>query len=181
MRRAIVGLLVLMTAAGGSARASALPSPVDSVFNPDRDLPGFNEMRGWKQVYMLAPYFRRNGNTVTDAERAAIVKEWEQVKPRIVERHRAAEGDPFLARVDAAHNTIANTNYLSKLKYRVIESTRPFAFFVEVAGKSVAADDLYLEQVQRAYTPYLRPFLDKLDQELAPLANKEPKGYSFIV
>jgi len=181
MRRAIVGLLVLMTAAGGSARASALPSPVDSVFNPDRDLPGFNEMRGWKQVYMLAPYFRRNGNTVTDAERTAIVKEWEQVKPRIVERHRAAEGDPFLARVDAAHNTIANTNYLSKLKYRVIESTRPFAFFVEVAGKSVAADDLYLEQVQRAYTPYLRPFLDKLDQELAPLANKEPKGYSFIV
>lgn len=179
--RAMVGSLVLIAAAGSASRASAPPSPSDSVFNPDGDLQGFVEMRGWKQVYMLAPYFRQAGKKVTDAERAAIVKEWEAVKPRIVERHRAAESDPFLARVDAAHNTITNTNYLAKLKYRVIESTRPFALFVELEGRSAAADDLYVEQVQRTYTPFLRPFLDKLDRELAPLAKKEPKDQSFIV
>src|SRR5262249_44439318 len=65
--------------------------------------------------------------------------------------------------------------------YRVIESTKPFALFVEVPGKNDAEDDLHLQRVQKAYSPYLRPFLDKLDKELAPLANKQPKDGCFIV
>lgn len=159
---------------------SSLRAQEHGPFDPDAELPGLAEMRGWHQAWMLKPFLASRGKRLAPAERAALVADWRRAKPAVEARHAAAASDPFLARVDHTRTSLANEPFYAGLHYRVREETRPFALFIEVPGRNDTEDELRASRIAKAYAPFLAAFQAKLDADIAPLAGGPPAA-NYVV
>jgi hypothetical protein len=173
--RALTGAALALWMPGGGARAQSW-----KPFDPDSELAGFAEMRGWHQSYQLKRFLDRSGQTLAPDERKALAAEWAKARPAIEARHAAAEKDPFLARVDHTITSNARMPFFSNLRYLVREETRPYALFVEVPGRNDAEDELRASRMAEAYAPFLTAFKAKLDAEIAPVVGAPPDA-TFVV
>jgi hypothetical protein len=170
-RRSAAALLAALVASF-APRAGA-QSPAE--FDPDEELARFSEVSAWNQAWMLQPFLARSGRKLPPAERASVLAEWRDPLPKLEARHAAAEKDSFLARIDHIRTSVARQPFYEKLRYRVVEETRPVALFVEVPGRNDKEDALRAERIRDSYAPFLRAFFAKLDEELAPLAGAPPR------
>jgi hypothetical protein len=158
---------------------SALQSrPID----PQADFPGLEEIQGSAQTYMIREFLLLRGKQMNRAEREAAVARWNEHRKVVEARMAEAADDPFLDSIDRTRNRLATLPYFDKFQYDVIESTRPYALFVELKGESVTDRDERREQVESAYTPFLAEYDKTIHRYLVQLAPVHPKSDpTFIV
>jgi len=151
-------------------------------FDADRDLPGFGDVRGTPQTYLLKSFIALDGKRLTRPERQAEAARWAKERPLIDARVEECQDDPWMLRVDQTRNMIAQRPFFESFDYDVIESTRPYALFVELKGNSVTERDERRAAVEEAYTPYLAAYDRSIHDYLVPLSPKPPKDDpAFII
>ncbi len=156
--------------------APPVVTQVAEFIDLDQELAGFSDLRKSHQAWMLQEFIDRAWHELTASERATLRADWSLTRPKI-EAHRAkAEKEPFIDCIDDTRSTAAHLPFFRNLHYVVKEETAPFALFVEVPGRNGEEDALLAKRVVDAYTPFLRPFLAKLDAEIAPLIEPTPPG-----
>jgi hypothetical protein len=142
--------------------------------DPAVDFPGLDDVP-ISQAWMLRPFVRLRGKELTRTQRAAEIDRWNKARPAIEARVSEAADDPFLIKVDRLRNDLANKPFFENFEYDVIESTRPYALFVELKGESLTERDARREAVEEAYAPYLAAFDRSIHDYLLPLAPTPPK------
>jgi hypothetical protein len=162
------------------------PKPVKPVptgpIDPQVDFPGLDDIQGSAQTYLLADFLALRGKVLTAEEREDALARWQQQRALIEARMAEAAGDPFLEKIDRTRNELAHKPFFADLQYDVIESTRPYALFVEVEGESVTDRDARREQVETVYKPYLEAYDRTIHRYLWKLAPAPPKqDPTFIV
>lgn len=164
--------------AHGGAKRKLDVRPLD----PQADFPGLDDIQGSAQSYLLRPFLRLRGKELSRPQRAIEVERWNRERVVIEARVAEAAGDPFLDKVDRMRNDLANKPFFETFEYDVIESTRPYALFVELKGNNLTERDLRREAVEEAYAPYLAAFDRSIHDYLLPMSPAPPKNDpTFIV
>lgn len=164
--------------ANAAAKRKLEIRPID----PQADFPGLEEIQGSAQTYLLRPFLKLRGKELSRSERAAEVARWNAERVVIEARVAEASGDPFLTKVDRTRNDLANKPFFENFQYEVIESTRPYALFVELKGDTVTERDARREAVEEAYRPFLAAYDQTIHSYLKPLSPAPPKEEpTFIV
>src|SRR5262245_54236591 len=133
---------------------------------PDKDFRGLSDVRGWPQSWLVRRWIERKDPATTRWQREALAKEWATERARVEARHKAAESDPYLRRIDTVAAQVATLPVFEKMKFGVIESTRPFALFVETKERDDAASAAVLRDLEANVVPYLTALREKLDETL---------------
>ncbi|MBM4015448.1 MAG: hypothetical protein FJ293_10860 [Planctomycetes bacterium] len=141
--------------------------------DPATDFPGLDDVP-FTQSWMVRPFLRLRGKELSRTERAAEVERWNAARASIDARVAEAADDPFLTKVDRMRNDLANKPFFENFDYEVIESTRPYALFVELKGNNLTERDARREAVEEAYAPYLAAYDKSIHDYLLPLSPKPP-------
>jgi hypothetical protein len=144
-------------------------------FRPERDLPGLDDVTGTPQTWMLAEFLALSNKELSKGERERAVARWTGQRKVIEARMAEADGDPFLTKIDTTRNQIARLPFFENFEYDVVESTRPYALFVELKGETLAERDERREQVETAYQPFLAAYDRSIHDYLVKLSPAPPK------
>ncbi len=152
------------------------------AIDPQADFPRLDEIQGSAQTYLLRPFLKLKGKELSRSERAAEVARWTKERVAIDARIAEAADDPFLNRIDRLRNDLGNKPFFQDFNYEVIESTRPYALFVELKGDTLTERDARREAVEEAYAPFLAAYDQTIHTYLKPLSPAPPKeDPTFIV
>ncbi len=176
-RRWVGGLVVL----GVAFLASGASGQKSGEFDANEELAGFETIRDWDQAWMLQKFSRQHRKTLTADERAALLKEWDEARPKIEARHARAEKDGYYAVVDRTRKEVLKRPFFEHVPYEVIEDYKPYALFVELPGLSALDDAVRAPRIAKEYAPFLAAFRDKLDREIAPLVGGPPDASAYVV
>ncbi len=146
--------------------------PIDA----DAEFAGLEEIHGSAQTYMIREFLLMKGKEMSRAQREKEVVRWKEKRKVIQARMAEAADDPFLEKIDRTRNTLLNQPFFDKLLFEVIETTRPYALFVELKGESVTERDERREQVENAYQPYLEAYDRTIHRYLVKLSPAPPKN-----
>ncbi len=143
--------------------------------DPQADFPGLEEIQGSAQTYMIREFLKLRGKVMSRSERAKEVVRWTEKRKSVEARIAEAADDPFLNRIDRTRNDLANKPFFESFQFEVIESTRPYALFVELKGDTVTDRDARREAVEKAYQPFLAAYDQTIHNYLCKLSPKPPK------
>src|SRR6185436_2922522 len=86
-------------------------------FDPKTEFPGFDDVVGTPETFMIQGWLDRKGQPLSRAARAAELARWNDARKGIEARVAEADADPFLTRIDKTRTEIANLPYFKDLNY----------------------------------------------------------------
>lgn len=150
--------------------------------DPARDFPGLEEIQGSPQTYLLTEFLNLRNVEMSRPQREAQKARWLDRKRLVDARIEEAAGDPFIDRIDIQRNRMLTLPFFASFQYDVVESTRPYALFVELVGDTVTERDRRREAVEDGYRALLEAYDQSVHDYLWKLAPAQlPHDPTFIV